>query len=245
MDLARVTQQLAASVKPVDDFFGAGEAILLAGITRAASWGASVPNAVMVARSAQSIYGLSWPWALTIAISLELIGHALVEHWQSAKSWNETKRQTDPAANATLALGLTVGFWVVDFVMVAALAASMWAASGDWRVFVSLCYPLVGVAVAVVTNERAHLFRVKQAVEQERRERKEKRHEGRNRTRNVPGTAAATRAEPYTATSNATRQRAAAILAERPGISGSELGRILGRSPRLGRKLKAELEAAQ
>ena len=30
-------------------------------------------------------------------------------------------------------------------------------------------------------------------------------------------------------------------MAERPAVSGSELGRLLGKSERLGRKLKAEL----
>lgn len=43
------------------------------------------------------------------------------------------------------------------------------------------------------------------------------------------------------ATSDATRARAAAILAERSAISGAELGRELGRSESLGRKLKREL----
>ncbi|MBN1220297.1 MAG: DUF2637 domain-containing protein [Anaerolineae bacterium] len=38
-----------------------------------------------------------------------------------------------------------------------------------------------------------------------------------------------------------TRDRARAILAERPGISGAALGRELGRSDSLGRKLKREL----
>ena len=54
---------------------------------------------------------------------------------------------------------------------------------------------------------------------------------------------AETRLEPVPgiAGTDGTKGRAAAILAEQPEISGSELGRQLGRSPRLGRKLKAEL----
>jgi len=43
-------------------------------------------------------------------------------------------------------------------------------------------------------------------------------------------------------TSDATRARAYAILAERPDISGSQLGRELGKSASLGRKLKREFE---
>jgi len=43
------------------------------------------------------------------------------------------------------------------------------------------------------------------------------------------------------AVGDATRQQAAAILAERCDISGAELGRLLGRSASLGRQLKREL----
>jgi hypothetical protein len=42
-------------------------------------------------------------------------------------------------------------------------------------------------------------------------------------------------------TSDVTRERANEILAERPDISGAELGRMLDRSESLGRKLKREL----
>jgi hypothetical protein len=45
----------------------------------------------------------------------------------------------------------------------------------------------------------------------------------------------------YTAVSDDTRAQAAAILAQRCDISGAELGRLLGKSGTLGRKLKAEL----
>lgn len=44
-----------------------------------------------------------------------------------------------------------------------------------------------------------------------------------------------------TETSDATKAAAAAILAERPDISGADLGRELGRSGSLGRRLKREL----
>lgn len=61
------------------------------------------------------------------------------------------------------------------------------------------------------------------------------------RRRHATGTGAGTEPARYTETSEATRQRAREILEARPGISGSALGRKLDRSPRLGRKLKAEL----
>lgn len=239
-NLEKIAAKLSQSVKPVDDVAGAGEAVALAVVSRAASWGASVPNTVMVARSAAEVFGLSWGLSLSIAVSLELVGHALVEHWQSAKSWNETKRKTDEAANADLALGLMAGYWVLDFAMVGTLALSTYLAKGDWRIFTACLYPLIGVAVAIVTNERAHLFRLKAEAKRERRERAEKRRKRTgNRADQQPELAPAA----YPAAGTATRERALSILAERPGISGSELGRQLGRSPRLGRMLKAEIEA--
>ena len=233
MNLEGIAAKLSQSVKPLDDVCGAGEAVLLAIVSRAASWGASVPNTVLVARSAGELFRLSWGLSLAIAISLELIGHALVSHWQDARHWNDTKRKTDQPANTALALGMVVGYFCLDLAMVGVLALSTYLSTGDWRIFIALCYPLIGVTVAVVTNERAHLFRLKQAVERERQGRKSNRKQ---RTARPAGQPAA-----YTAVSGDTRERASAILAERPGISGSELGRELGRSGRLGRKLKAEL----
>jgi hypothetical protein len=236
-NLERIAEKLSQSVKPVDDVAGAGEAVALAVVSRAASWGASVPNTVMVARSAESIFSLSWGLSLGIAISLEAVGHALVEHWQSAKSWNETKRKTDEPANVGLALWLMIGYWVLDFVMVGVLALSTYATKGDWRIFTACLYPLIGVAVAVVTSERAHLFRLKAAVEAERQERAEKRSRKRESRREPLRMGR----ESYAVIGDTTRERARAILAERPAITGSDLGRALGRSPSLGRKLKREL----
>ena len=240
--LERAAVKLTQSVKPIDDLAGAGEAVLLAVVSRLASWGASVPNAVMVARSAQSIFSLSWGLSLAIAVSLELIGHALVEHWQAAKSWNATKRQGDQAVNARLALGLMVAFWIVDFVMVGVLAFSTWATSGDWRIFTACLYPLIGVAVAVVTNERAHLFRVKAQAEMDRKERAEKRRQ--SRRHKTAATAPARSPYPIpTAAESDTLARAKILYDTRPGISGSELGRQLGLSERQGRNLKTAIIA--
>jgi hypothetical protein len=48
----------------------------------------------------------------------------------------------------------------------------------------------------------------------------------------------------YAGIGEATRERAAAILAEQPSISGAELGRLLGKSDSTGRKLRRELLGA-
>jgi hypothetical protein len=239
-DTTKVTL-LAQSVKPIDDLAGAAEAALLAVVSRAASWGASVPNMVLVARSASEIFGLPWGLSLAIAGSLELIGHALVDHWQSCKSWNATKRQSDQAANARLALGLMVGYWVVDLLMVGVLALSTWTTTGDWRIFIALCYPVIGIAVAVVTNERAHLFRVRQAAEMDRKERAEKRRQSR-RQKTAPRAETPDRLSGVSIAESDTLARARYIYDTQPGITGSALGRKLGISERQGRNLKTAIE---
>ena len=68
--MARFTYKLAQPVKPIDDLVGAGEAVLLALISRAASWGASIRDCIMVGGSAQGAFGLSWGLSLAIAARL-------------------------------------------------------------------------------------------------------------------------------------------------------------------------------
>lgn len=257
VDLGKFTEKVSRNVEPLDGLMGAVESVLLAVVVRLASWGASIPNALMVARSAQSVFGLTWAWALVVAISLELVSHALVELWQSSKNWNETKRQSDPAMNARLALTLVVLFYVLDFAMVGALAFQTYTVTQDAAIFIALAYPLIGVFVSIVTSERAHLFRLKNAVAIERNERKAARtaKTTRQKAAILPTQAAtntARQAEQTAETSginfgsgNAagqeTRQAAISVLAERPTISGAELGREIGKSERLGRQLKREL----
>lgn len=257
--LEKMAQNLARAAKPVDDVAGAAESVVLAIVARAATWGASIPNMIMVARSASEMFGITLPLGTAIAVSVELIGHALVEHWQQARDWNASRRATDQAVDARLALGMVGGYFALDLAMVGTLALSTYTRTGDWRIFIACAYPLIGVATAVVTNQRAHLFRLRQAVELERQERAAVRAEKAARKRNGSGMDparqtgtdrhdAGTTPERVPAqtgtvpeTSDAVRNAAAGILTAHSGISGSELGRMLGRSERLGRKLKAEL----
>lgn len=239
MKLTEITERLRGGVTITDDLVGATEAILLTIVSRAASWGASIPNALLVARSASSTFDMSFGLALSVSISLEMVGHALVEHWQSARSWNATKLQREEEMNARLALALVYGYFTVDLVMVGTLALSQHLLNDDWRIFTALLYPLIGVAVAVVTNERARLFRLKTA----RADRKRARKSGGNRaeaTRKPKGPLAEMYdAEP--AAGGDTLARARDVLHNDMSISGSALGRKLGISERQGRNLKAEI----
>jgi len=239
---------------------GAGEAILLAGVVRLATWGSSIPNAVLVARSAAQMFGLSLAWGFVIAASLELIGHALIEHWQSAKDWNSAKRAGDPAVNVGLALALVIGYFIIDLAMVGALAYGNFETSGEWQQFLSLSYPLVGVGVALATDGRARLFRLKQAVQNERAEkaaeRAAKRTGARPVVQDVDGETFGNRSISTNldvlndANRTRTEQKEAAIVqlldayANDPNLSFSEAGRVCGRSKSWAAGALAELEAA-
>lgn len=248
--MENLTRRLNRSVEPVDDLAGAVEAMGLALVSRAAGWAASVPNMIMVARSAVRVFEIGPGLGYAIAVALELIGQSLVAHWNRCKRWNAGRRKTDPGVNERLALGLMAVYFVMDVAMVGVLALVQFLETGEGQIFLALCYPLIGVVSAIVTNERAALFRVEKAREFERadaaRARKTRtssgiRKEGGSGGGNVAGSFAGSGPEAAWSTGGKTRERAAAILAERSGISGAELGRLLGRSERLGRMLKAEI----
>lgn len=231
--LTELATRLARSVKPLDDIAAGCEAILLAIVVRLATWGASIPNAVLVAQSAAAIFGIGIAWGFVIAVSLELIGHSLIEHWQDSRGWNATKRKSDPAAGERLALALVIGYFGIDLAMVGALSLAKFQASGDWRNFITLAYPLIGIGVAIATDGRARLFRLRQAVALERQEAAEARKLKRKQAETISAPA-----EPLPP-----REAAFDIIAGNPDIPSSELAELVGRSARMCRKYKREYAA--
>jgi hypothetical protein len=166
--LNELATKLSAAVKPLDNLAGAGEAVLLALITRLASWAASIPNMLMVSRAAMVMFDVTFGLGLTIAASLELIGHSLTSLWLDTKEHNATKRVSDPSANERLALVLVVCFFAIDVSMVAALCWHQYITTGTALIWLALFYPVIGIATAIATNTRAHLWRARQAILAER-----------------------------------------------------------------------------
>lgn len=243
MRLQDLTGTLNRNVENVDDLTGALEAMALTIVSRLAGWAASIPNAILVSRSAVAIFGVSVPLGYSIAIALELIGHSLVEGWQNAKSWNAGKRKADLEANAKLALVLMIVYFALDVLMVGALATSIFLATSDAQIFLSLAYPLVGILATIGTNERASLFRMKKALQIERQDAKEKRTSKRTQARTQPGIDAGNSdiTDGRRARGLATIKQARTILAENDGLSGAELGRQLGISERQGLRIKSDI----
>jgi len=171
-----------------------------------------------------------------------VMGQAVTNTWLRAREWNETKRKTDPPASEWLMLSLTTIYFISDFMLIGVLEIPL-ALAGDYKHWAAMLFPLAQVIATLATGERATQYRREAAVLIERTERRQARARKQtgNKPGNKPGNDTGKNTRHTALTSDDTRQQARAILAERPGISGSELGRQLDRSPRLGRMLKAEL----
>lgn len=228
--LEQLTQQLNRNVEPMDDLAGALESIALTIVSRLASWAASIPNVLMVSRSAVSVFDVEQWIALTIAISLELIGQSLTAHWRKCKNWNASKRKADLPVNVRLALGLMVTYFVIDVILVFCLALATYSTAKDPQIFLSMAYPIIGIVTAIITNERASLFRMEKARQIEKQDRAARRN-SKDKPERVP--------EQGSGLSR--RERARSVLAERPEIKGSELAGILECSSSLARRYKREL----
>lgn len=183
--------------------------------------------------------------ALAGALALEILGISTVSTALMLRDYNASKLKTDPAAPIKLAYVLT-GVYLVSAQLVV-LFVEIVPSVVRW---VSGLFPFIsltgGVVISLRADHRRRLTAVKQAAD-DRKAARQGGKQGRNKQRRQPArTGIEVRQEmeiqpAYANTSDGTRNRARVILAERPGISGSELGRVLGRSERLGRKLKAEL----
>jgi uncharacterized membrane protein YidH (DUF202 family) len=229
--LEKLTQQLNRNVEPMDDLAGALESIALTIVSRLASWAASIPNVLMVSRSAVSVFDVEQGIALTIAISLELIGQSLTAHWRKCKNWNASKRKADLSVNVRLALGLMVAYFVIDVILVFCLALATYSTSKDPQIFLSMAYPAIGIVTAIITNERAALFRMQKARQIEKQDRAEKRNK-----KTAPDIAPVQIADvPF-------EDRARSVLAAQPEMSGAALASTLGCSGGYARRLKREIQ---
>jgi len=238
--LADWARAIRSNALAVEDLLAAGEAVLMSAVGRLACWLTPLPSAVLVARATGQVFGLVTPWPLVMAVIIELVGLTTSNLWLEAREWNRTRRKSDPPANERLAMGLMLGYFATAFALLLAFEAPHVAATGDWPELAALLFPALSAVGVVTLNERVLQFHRRAEVEAGRAERR-----GGTRAARKPAQKPAYMPEQgdvdYRHVGDRTRQQAAAILAERPGLSGSELGRMLGRSERLGRKLRAEL----
>lgn len=224
-------QLMNDSEASIEALMAALESVLISIAGRVGLWLTPLPSAFLVSRSASRVFDLSGWWPVIMAAIVELVGLACSHLWLTALEWNRNKNKTDPKANERLALALMAAYFVVTGALLLAFELPVVLATGDVTGLTALLFPALSAVAVVALNERA----------QQHKRVSEKANKGANR-RNKNGTKAErSRPEQWAAASGKTRDRARVILAERPAITGAELGRQLGRSERLGRRLKAEL----
>lgn len=195
-------------------------------VAKTAPWLAPFPSAYFVARASMEHLALPLAVAIVVAAIIETLGLSTVHTALWLSDWNGNKRKTDPGAPILLAviLGAVYVVATVGLTIVLEVVPSL-------ATYAPALFPALAVVGAVNLALIAQQERREAMVKADKAERKAKRKE------------AGTRAEPVPVAVlvDGTRGRALAILTATPGISGSELGRMVGRSERMGRKLRAEL----
>lgn len=235
MNLRQMTDSLKENAKVTEQLMGAIETILVSVVGRVACWLAPLPSAVLVSKSAGKVFDLAGGWSVVIALVLELVGLVTSNLWLTAKEWNANKRKSDPLANERLALGLMIFYFVVVFLLIMAVELPNVIETGNLAGLTALLFPGLSAVGVIALNERVAHFRRVADVEADKKKRSRSRTESKSggSRRNVP--------DRSTYTTPETIERARAILTENPDISGSALGRKLGKSERLGRRLKEDL----
>ncbi len=237
MNLQQMTDNLKDNAKVTEELMGALEAVLVSIVGRVACWLAPLPSAVLVARSAGEVFDLAGGWSIVIALVLELVGLVTSNLWLTAKEWNQTKRKSDPLANEPLALGLMIFYFVVAFLLILAVELPNVMNGGNLAGLTALLFPGLSAVGVIALNERVAHFRRVSDVEADKKKRS-----NRQKNRYVPEPKAV-RTAYGKFTSPETIEQARAILTDNPDISGAELGRKLGKSDGLGRKLRKGLLA--
>jgi len=200
-------------------------------VAKIAPWLAPFPSAFFVARASITHLALPLGVAVVVAAIIETLGLSTVHTALWLADWNASKRKSDPKAPVALAIALGIVYIVTTVGLTVVLEVAPSLATYAPAMFPALAV-VGGVNLALISRQE----RRETAVKRQKAERKTARQ-----SRKKTGTRPARTAGTITGASGTTREAAMVILAERPGISGSELGRRLGRSERLGRNLKAEL----
>jgi len=181
MNIKRLTDIISTNVVHVDRLAGAAEALILAILCRAASWIATIPTIILTSRSVEVIFDLTPATALLSCIALEVVGQAVVNTWMKARDWNASRRASDPLANETLGLAMSIVYFASDFVLIGILEIPR--ALADPIHYAAMLFPLAQVVSTIMTAERAAQFRREATSEIARAERQAKRKAARQAKR--------------------------------------------------------------
>jgi hypothetical protein len=205
------------------------ENFLIILVSRIAPWAAPLAPAYLVAQAMTDHFNAPLAIGIAVGITLEAVGVASAHITLEMHNYNTDPARVKDDPDAPLWLGIVATS--VYFITGIVLTVLLEVVPESIKFAPALFFVLAGVAYIDLTLISGHARRMKQVAEA-----KEGRKKSGTKAEHKPGTVAEI--------SPATRDQARRILAERSDISGSELGRALGRSPSLGRRLKRELVPA-
>lgn len=250
MKLEELTRSVKGNVQNVDDLMGSVEAMALAVTTRAAAWLSTIPTVMLTSRTVSTVFNVTPAAGLVSSIALEVVGQSCADLWLSARSWNETRRKTDPAASERLALAMMTTYFAADFILVGVLELPK-VFTGDFGHLASLLFPVMQVVSTLVLTERSKQFKRAAAIEAE----KDARSQARSQRSQVNGQGERSgersgerpQAEPETPEANARQIAINALLAAYdadPDLSYSQAAARVKRSKTWVSNTLGELEAA-
>lgn len=208
------------------------EHLLLVVVSRLAPWAAPLAPAYFVAHTIQKHFVTPAWVAIAVGVTVEAVGIASTHVTLEMYTYNQAKRKTDPPAPFNVGVAVSGIYFVTGIVLTVVLEII----PSSVIIAPAFFFLLAIVAYIVLALMSDHAKRVQGIAELKAEQKAEHK-----RNKSGTGTAEQTGGT-YGEISDTTKDLAWAILAERPGIPGAELGRELGKSDSLGRRLKREYE---
>ena len=161
LSIAKIADSLSNNVQPVDNLTGSFEAIILAFSGPLATWLIAIPNIWLVVQWSEGLFGFDWTLSWPIAVGFEMVGQSLSNHWSSCRQWNAVVESKNKKMSSLFAFVLMSFYFTIDLVMVGILAAQRSGSGESASVFLTLIFPIVVIIVALATNERSTLYRLR------------------------------------------------------------------------------------
>jgi len=209
------------------------ERLPLAVVTMLGPWLTPIMPAYFVAVAIHTHLDAPKPVSVIAGVILEVVGIAGISIATRSYMWNKSKLKSDKEAPFLVAVAATGLYFVTTMLLTVILefAPNLAKIAPGLFVLMAVSSGLILVLSYMQKEREREAAEAKQERSKNKRARRDK---GRDTTGTQPADFGAL-------TGTGTRDRAREILAVRPGISGSELGRTLGKDESLGRRLKREL----
>ncbi len=215
------------------------ERLPLALVTMAGPWLTPLVPAYFVAVAINRHLNAPISISIIAGLILELVGIAGIAISTRSYVWNQNKRKTDPSAQFTLSLVAVVIYFATALLLTVLL---------EFRADLAKIAPGMFVIMAVSSGLILVLSGLQNQRQKEVRLGKQQKKIDQKREREldkiipVPsGNVSVQNGNIKAVSTGNTKEQAGIILAQSPNISGADLGRELGKSESLGRKLKAKI----